>query len=424
MICVVATSAAAAAIEVTVPPAVIAAPLPADAKSRPVSLTRLAANISPGTPWRQDTQSPYFMVPCAVTTELRRWTEDDNKIGSIDVFDRIFRDEIRTAGFRAGNDPTNLFEEQTGSDLQVGALITELRMKTCDYIMFGAKNYSGAAVMDVQWQIYSVSQAKVLARIGTHGGFELKPTRQSGDADASPILRGAFADNVNRLTASTEFRQIMAASTPSAAVTPVAALSFVPARGTASMAAAVKSVVAIYAGDGMGSGVLISPDGYILTNHHVAGSGGQVRVHWADGTDTIGDVLRGDPRRDVALIRTTPKAGPLALRHTPVQLGETVFAIGTPLRKEFANTLTRGVISGVRLIDGQPVIQSDVAIDRGNSGGPLLDEQGRVVALTVSRYEEEGVGRNINFFIPIDEVLKALSVAAQADPSPPVTPRR
>jgi S1-C subfamily serine protease len=146
-----------------------------------------------------------------------------------------------------------------------------------------------------------------------------------------------------------------------------------------------------------------------------------VRVRWADGTESIGDVVRSDARRDVALVRAAPKASPLAIRNTPLQLGETVFAIGTPLKAEFANTLTRGIVSGTRLIDGLPMIQSDVAIDHGNSGGPLLDEQGRITALAVSRYEEDGVGHSINFFIPIDDALKALNLVAmtQAGPAAP-----
>ena len=176
------------------------------------------------------------------------------------------------------------------------------------------------------------------------------------------------------------------------------------------IATAVKSVVTIFAGEGFGSGVLISQDGYILTNHHVAGSNGRVRVRWADGTETVGEVLRGDPRRDVALIKVSANGAPLPIRTSAAQLGETVFAVGTPLDKTLANTLTRGIVSGTRLIEGQAVIQSDVAIDHGNSGGPLLDEKGQIVALTVSRYEENNVGHDISFFIPIQDALNALGL--------------
>jgi S1-C subfamily serine protease len=128
--------------------------------------------------------------------------------------------------------------------------------------------------------------------------------------------------------------------------------------------------------------------------------------------------LRSDPRRDVALIRTSGKSTALSIRHEPPVLGETVFAIGTPLEKEFQNTLTRGVVSGNRTIEGQPFIQSDVAVDHGNSGGPLLDEQGRVLALTDWGYAPDGVSHNLNFFIPIDDALRALGLSPAAEPPP------
>jgi S1-C subfamily serine protease len=422
MAAVLAASAAAETVHVVVAPPVSVTPLPADANPRPVALTRFAANIPPGTPWRDDARSPYFMVPC-VDGRVSLWDERDNKAAGFDSFERIFREELKDAGFRNGSDPTNLFEEQRGSDIQVGALVTGLRLKTCSYITLVNTIVSGSAAMDVEWQIYSVSQAKVLARITTHGGLQLKEGRyvEGQGPDITPLLRGVFADNVRRLAADDQFRKIVLSAPDHPAPLAPSSMSFSAVNTATPMAAAVKSVVSIYGGDGMGSGVLVSPEGYILTNRHVAGDGGQVRVRWADGTESIGDVVRSDARRDVALVRAAPKASPLAIRNTPLQLGETVFAIGTPLKAEFANTLTRGIVSGTRLIDGLPMIQSDVAIDHGNSGGPLLDEQGRITALAVSRYEEDGVGHSINFFIPIDDALKALNLVAmtQAGPAAP-----
>lgn len=348
------------------------------------------------------------MVPCVSTGDVTLWVEANNKIDGIETFDRIFRDQLKGQGFRTAGDPTNLFEDQASADLQVGALVTDLKIKICNYVTLVNATFQGAAVMDVEWQIYSVSQAKVLARIKTHGGTTIKGAKQGA---GTALLQAAFADNAQRLAANEAFRQIIAGATPSASALPASLMAFKAApAGDVPLATAVKSVVSIFAGDGMGSGVAISTDGYILTNHHVAGSSGQVRVRWPDGAESVGEVVRSDRRRDVALIKTTPKAPPLPVRGPPVQVGETVFAVGTPLRKEFSNTLTRGVVSATRQIEGQAVIQSDVAVDHGNSGGPLLDEKGRIVALTVSGYSEDGVGRNINFFIPIEDALKALAL--------------
>jgi len=414
------SAAAAESVKVELPSPITVAPLPAGAKAHPISLTRVAANMAPGTAWSDITLDNMI---CGLNREIGYWKESNNQIGSLSSFDRSFNEVLKASGFVGGRDPTNLFEEQTKSDLQVGALITDVKLKTCPNVTFGRQTDHGDATMDVEWQVYSVTQAKIIARLKTHGGaseknIELKNT--------SVLIMGAFADNVRRLAANDEFRRLATEATSSSPPPRVAQapLTFAPASGAVPIAGAVRSVVVIYAGDASGSGFVISPDGYILTNHHVAGDQGRVRVHWADGTDTVGEVVRADRRRDVALIRTTSKAPALALRKDQSQLGEAVFAVGTPLEKEFQNTLTKGIVSGNRLLDGLTFIQSDVAVDHGNSGGPLLDEKGQVLGLTQWGYAPDGVSHNLNFFIPIGDALKALAlepapvtVAAAAAPS-------
>jgi serine protease Do len=172
----------------------------------------------------------------------------------------------------------------------------------------------------------------------------------------------------------------------------------------------VGGAVVIFAGDEMGSGVLISSDGYILTNQHVAKGPGHVRIRWADGGETDGEVVRSDAHRDVALIKVAAAKGrPLAIRRTPVDLGETVYAIGTPMSDAYQNTVTRGIVSATRKLDGQSFIQSDAGATHGNSGGPLVDEKGAVVGLADLTVDASN-GSTINFFIPIGEALEALAL--------------
>lgn len=397
---------ATAAEKLVVPLPMTPAAIAAGTKILPVSLTRMAANIPPQKTWAEVGENPL----CATEYTLE-WKSQNNVIDPSSGFEQAFRDAFAQAKLRVGGDPTNLFNDDVGTaNLQVGALITDVRARFCS--MWTGEPYRGSLLMTVEWQIYSVSEAKVVARIRTEGGIEIK--KPAKDA-ISRLIREGFGDNALRLAANEDFRRVIFES-PAAAAAPLtagaaAAVRFAPSKADSTpLSTAVNSVVTIRAGNGMGSGVLISADGYILTNHHVVGEAGTVRIRWSDGTENSGEVVRADRRRDVALVKASPKAGPLAIRSAPAQLGETVFAVGTPLRKEFSNTLTRGVVSGTRLLEGLPMIQSDVAVDHGNSGGPLLDEQGRIIALTVSGYEEGGVGRNINFFIPIADALKALAL--------------
>ena len=404
----IAAPAAAQGLKVTVPDPVAIPALPAGTKVQAVSLTRLAANIAPGTAWEEDQRAPYFMLPCVSAGELSYWKEANNSITALQTFDRVFRDELKKAGLKVGGDPTNLFEEQNSSDLQIGALITALAVKTCTTATLVKFSLQGSATMDVEWQVYSVSQGKVLVRVSTHAGFVLLPQNEQ---NASLLVAGVFADSVRRLAADDQFRRIVVSEPSSGPATLPGSMSFSAAKpGRITLDTAAKGVVSVFAGDGFGSGVLISPDGYLLTNFHVAGQTGQVRIRWPDGSDTVGEVLRGDRRRDVALIKTTPKGASLALRHAPVQLGETVFAIGTPLDKKLAGTVTRGIVSSTRLIDGQSWIQSDVTVNHGNSGGPLLDESGAIVGLTAWGVAPNDAPTGLNFFIPIDDALRVLAL--------------
>lgn len=403
MATIMASPAAAQKLQIVLPPPAQVREIPAGAKPQPVKLVRISSSIPGGKKWAEVAQNPL-----CITEESLEWEASRNAVPPDAELERAFGDALAKARLAVGSDPDNLFEERTGSpsNLQIGALITDVRGKFCAFS--GGDPFKGTLVMKVQWQVYSVTQAKVVARIEIEGGAELK---RASDAADTILLVAAFGDSALRLTASDEFRAIVLAddATPTVATPGQIALR-APPPSPMPLNIAVKSVVTIFAGEGMGSGVLISSDGYILTNHHVAGSTGRVRVRWPDGTDTTGEVIRGDPRRDVALVKTQAKSAPLSIRAAPAQLGETVFAVGTPLDKQFANTLTRGIVSATRLIDGLSVIQSDVAIDHGSSGGPLLDEKGQIVALTVSRAENNGVGHDINFFIPIADALKALAI--------------
>ena len=404
----------ASGLKVDMPPPVTVPSLPSGTKVQAVTLTRMAADIAPGTPWLEEAVG--FGCSGAQTTY---WKESNNRI-SLTSFERVYREQLSSAGFVGGRDPNNLFDEEAASDLQAGALIKGLAIKGCMRgRLLASPVLDGAATMDLEWQIYSASKGKVVARITTHGGFTISGIDYQ---NVTPVITGVFADNVRRLAADPTFRQLATAD-PGPVAVPPQAISFIAASSPMPIAKASQAVVTIFAGDAWGSGIVISSEGYVLTNHHVVGATGRVRVRWSDGSESTGEVLRSDKRRDVALIRTAGRGAALALRKEPVVPGETVFAIGTPLEKDFNNTVTKGVVSATRSFQGSAFIQSDVAVDHGNSGGPLLDEQGRVVAITDWGYSPDGVSHNLNFFIPIEDALRVLgltpTIASAPTPLPP-----
>ena len=268
---------------------------------------------------------------------------------------------------------------------------------------------------DIDWQIYSTSQDKVIFDKVIHAGSSLQKHQQG---NWGRLIEGGIRENIRALLASDEFRQVALAAPSKPNSTPSTA-SPLSLRGSASaqpvkISEAVGAVVLVLSGGGHGSGFLVSTDGMLVTAEHVVGSDKYVKIRWSDGLEGVGEVIRTDKRRDVALIKTDPRGRqPLALRREAPQPGDTVFAIGAPIDPKLQNTVTRGVVSANRILDGFSFIQSDVTVDPGNSGGPLLDEQGRVLGFTDKGLRSAEAPTGLNFFVPIDDALRFLSAEPQ-----------
>ena len=161
---------------------------------------------------------------------------------------------------------------------------------------------------------------------------------------------------------------------------------------------------------GLGSGFIVSPDGYIVTNAHVVDGASEVTVKLTDRREFTAKVIGSDKRTDVALIKIDAKSLPaLDLSAPPgVRQGEWVIAIGSPFG--FENSVSAGIVSGVHraLPGGQmtPFIQTDVAVNPGNSGGPLLNAAGQVVGVNSQIYSRSGGYMGLSFAIPADVAMK------------------
>ena len=167
----------------------------------------------------------------------------------------------------------------------------------------------------------------------------------------------------------------------------------------------------IYAGEGVGSGVLIDNEGHIVTNNHVVAgaNNNEVTVSLSDGSTVKGMVMGADEQSDLAVVKIDPPKNiqPITIGDSDsLQVGEPAIAIGNPLGLEFKGSVTSGVISALaRTIDDQgqrfPLIQTDAAINPGNSGGALLDADGELIGINSAKISKEGV-EGMGFAIPIN----------------------
>ena len=159
---------------------------------------------------------------------------------------------------------------------------------------------------------------------------------------------------------------------------------------------------------GVGSGFILSSDGYIMTNAHVVEGASEVMVTLADKREFKAKIVGADKRTDVAVVKIDAKGLP-AVKIGDVnrlKVGEWVMAIGSPFGLE--NTVTAGIVSAKQRDTGDylPFIQTDVAINPGNSGGPLINMRGEVVGINSQIYSRSGGFMGISFAIPIDEAMR------------------
>ncbi len=223
----------------------------------------------------------------------------------------------------------------------------------------------------------------------------------------------------------------------SEAAKPLPGNEFDPERIYSERAAGVVTVISLFenhasagpAGTAQGSGFVASKDGYVLTNAHVittAGEGRQgdpakpartVFVEFPDGDRVPAKVVGWDVFDDVGVLKVDPKAH--ALRPLPlgdssrVEVGQPVAAIGSPFGQ--TTTLTVGVVAATRSIASltsqyslPDAIQTDAPINRGNSGGPLLDARGRVIGINAQIRSESGTAEGVGFAVPINSAVRSM----------------
>ncbi len=304
------------------------------------------------------------------------------------------------------------FDSNNGTgtaDFRVGATLLNWDYRLC----ISGNDAKGDAYIKIKWEIFSTRRQKVVWTSTSEGSASVKE-----NITRVEFVKRAMNSVVNNALADPGFIEAIRSDgmssgndAPALAALKFSAGQMVSGNVSQNGTKLLQAVATVQSGAGTGTGFYIGQEGYLLTNYHVVADAKFVKVKLANGHSLVGEVVREDKVRDVALVRTDPVTdGVLSVRHDEPAVGEEVYALGSPFGDLLSGTLTRGVLSSRRVMDGTAFLQSDVAVNPGNSGGPLLDSNGRVIGMTQMGLKG---AQGINMFIPIGEALEKLSLTVQ-----------
>lgn len=330
----------------------------------------------------------------------------------VGIADQDFRvhilEYLRGRGVNAVGAENLVFGSDRGSnaDLMLGGTVMELECQSANYGTVSCR-------MGVEWQVLDIARDAVIYKVTTRArvlDFPKEPSATLG--------KRLVVTNLDSLSQRVAFRALFDAD-----------LQGKPGQGYAhatlrackppqrAMPAAseqvLDSTVLVQTSSGFGSGFLLSADAYVVTAAHVVPEA-SATIKLRDGREFSGTVIRIDRRIDIALLRLAVPEGTslscLAVRTAPVAVGADVYAVGAPASRDLSFSLARGIVSGVRLLNELQYLQTDAAINSGNSGGPLVTADGEAAAIVSFKLVGHAV-EGLAFGVPLGAGLKALGVA-------------
>jgi len=360
---------------------------------------------------------------------LKGTAEDVKWSGSIKVGDESYGEEFidiaTDMGFntlRAAN--SQLFSEEQSASSQiprflVGARLIELDIQMQEEeVKHNIDPLKCKTALQMEWNVLDKKNSKVIMTAIHPGTFQF---RQSLYQKANYIQK-AFVNSMLAFLGSERFQDLVfnaegylpeenqsETNLETLQIDQPAPLEFDDFSDL--VKATSKACVSVITDGGFGSGAIIDPNGLILTAYHVVEGVNKIEVKFASGIQLPAELVKFSKQQDLAILRINGSGYPaliLDLRLDP-SLGEDVFTIGTPADLDLGQSISKGIVSGRRKVEGQIYLQMDMAVSPGNSGGPLLNQQGEVIGIVLSKIVEEGV-EGIGFAVPSKEIVEALNL--------------
>jgi len=330
-------------------------------------------------------------------------------------FNVAMSDELRKHGYRVSEPADRLFKhgDSRQTRLRLGGVLRTLRLNRFDRSAYRIGG-SMEAEVDVDFQLYDALEERIL--------FSRRYTGYAVDEGDRPNpMNGAMLDALRYLLSDRDFVGMVSAGakgTATAETDPASEITAARCRKPrasalpADMSHALEAVIVIRVADGVGAGVILSPSGLVLTGAHLVSGHESVQAQLISGLKLEARVLRADAAQDVALVQL-PGQGfaclDVASDPESAHQGTDVFAVGSPLGSELSWSVARGIVSGKREFEGRRFIQTDVSVNPGNSGGPLLDRTARVIGIVSFKVFGTGI-EGIGFGVPIGAATEALNI--------------
>jgi serine protease Do len=308
----------------------------------------------------------------------------------------------------------------SAASLNLEAEIVDIKMNKCPAEKSDDITQN-ATFLKIKWKLYDPLAKKMLystETMGSHNAMSARAIRHGDDIS----FEAALALATNNLLADSEFAKVIVPVDMTTLVEKFdeevnVHINYGTGAGSFKESAdqLMKNAVIVKTKDGFGSGVVINNDGYVLTNAHVVGD--ETKFHILIGDNTLGAVLvRKEAIRDVALIKINDNYSRLegvSVAKDQSDVGDEIFIIGAPLSLEHSQTTTKGIVSAYRDMQGLRYLQTDANVNHGSSGGPVFNEHGELIALTVAGLlTRDGAGLGINYLIPINDVFRYLKLGS------------
>ncbi len=335
----------------------------------------------------------------------------------------IFYEELTRLGYNIAGDPKDLFNANasvSSAEYLIAGRVTKMTGNFCSehdfWYALPTNKYSGEMSVTVEWSVFNTLTKNIVLNETITGYYKLEKPEKEG---ITTVFENAFAISSENFAKSNKLRNLAVGKKIVVASDNNSKKEIKITQGKSQKEFNINNlrsnIVTIRIGQGHGSGFFIGNNGYLLTNAHVVGDSKSVQIITSSGMEIEGQVIRKNKLRDVSLIKVPLKiTNSLYLKFQIPDIASDVYAAGTPIDEALKTTVTKGIISNIRVdnASGLKFIQADASISPGNSGGPLFDKFGNVIGISVAKYNTNSA-EGLGLFIPLQDAFSSIKLSIE-----------